>query len=89
MKVTGVLALLLSLGATSCGKAAPTSCVSDSDQTTCAAGETCVWLNFEGRQAYYCATVCNTTADCTGGRTCRADAASSCMICHDLVGVCE
>jgi hypothetical protein len=72
-----------------------TACGSDAGQSACASGESCLWINgsgsgYSGNSAgYFCATVCDAKTPCASGQACKAAAASSCMTCQDLLGICQ
>ena len=86
MRFAVVLALLL--GGAACGEDRR-KCNGDADQTTCGSGDTCVWLGLGATQGYFCAQICSVEEPCDSGETCKADSASSCQTCHDILSICE
>jgi len=84
LRISALVAIVLA--SSSCGShTSRTLCAGESDQTTCAQNDRCVWMN----QAYVCATPCGNANACASGRACKTGAASSCATCQDLIDVCE
>jgi len=85
-----LLVLLAScVAGVTCSSTARTACGSDAGPTTCASGQSCLWINAGSGSGYFCAMVCDAKAPCASGQACKAAAASSCMTCDDLLGICE
>ena len=85
MRFAVLMALLL--GGAACDDRL--KCSGDSDQNTCPQGETCVWLGLDGKQGYFCAQICSAEEPCGSGETCKANRASSCQTCQDVLDVCD